>query len=227
MSDVDPTPRAGGTVNTASTDGPDAVARLAESRERLRRAMAGPPREERAARSARTTSTGGSFGDSLSRTQIGGAVRRLFARVRTLPAAEVVVDAVDAWWAGHPLHTAGAVAADASKAYVQPYARRNPIALVVGSAVVGALFFLTRPWRWALRPVLLAGLLPQIVSQALRRAPVGAWVNIATALARRQSGVGRSTAKGRTPAGFPTSGTPHAPESAGPGSARPPPSPRP
>lgn len=189
----------------------DAAARLALTRERLRLAMAPPPPEPR----VRRERTGGaSTSVPFSQSAVVQTVRGWLRGLRALPAADVVEDAVTTWWAAHPLHTAGAMAADASKAYVQPYARRNPLAFVAGSAVVGALFFLTRPWRWALRPVLLAGLLPQIVSHALRRAPVGAWMNIATLFARQQA-AGKRT---RRAPSAPPAGAPFAP---GPG-ARPP-----
>lgn len=167
---------------------PDAATRLAESRDRLRSAMTVPPPPVRAARAARPD---GSPSSPLVDRGMG-LLRGLFSKVRTLPAADILVDAVETWWAAHPMHTAGAMAMEASKVYVQPIARRNPIALVAGAAVFGAVVFLTRPWRWALRPVLLAGLLPQIVSHALRRAPVGTWVDIASTFARRQA-----AAKGR------------------------------
>jgi hypothetical protein len=162
---------------------PDAATRLAESRARLRAAMTVPPAPARSARAARP----GRMATSALLDRGLGLLRGLSSKVRAVPAADVLIDAVETWWAAHPLHTAGAMAAEASKVYVQPIARRNPLALVSGAAVFGALFFLTRPWRWALRPVLLAGLLPQIVSQALRRAPVGTWVHLARAFARRQS----------------------------------------
>lgn len=190
---------------------PDAATRLAQSRDRLRSAMTPPPPQVRAARAARDA--GGSSSPLLDRGL--GALRSLSSRARKLPAADVLIDAVETWWAAHPLHTAGAMAAEASKAYVQPIARRNPIALVAGAAVFGAVFFLTRPWRWALRPVLLAGLLPQIVSHALRRAPVGTWVDIASAFARRRSA---AAARPRTADPF------HAPRPVGPGSPSVPPS---
>jgi hypothetical protein len=171
-------------------DEPDAAVRLAASRERLKRAMMGPPpgekerlaREAREARRAAAGTTANGAPLHLSQT-----LRGWLDKVRSVPAVDVVVDAAETWWAAHPLHTAGAVAADAGKAYVQPIARKNPVAFVLGSAAVGALFFLTRPWRWALRPMLLAGLLPQIVSHALRRAPVASWMHLATAFANRKA----------------------------------------
>lgn len=184
---------------------PDAAARLAQSRDRLRSAMVPPPPPARAARAARP---GGTSSSPLLQRGLD-MLRGLSSRARKLPAADVLIDAVETWWAAHPLHTAGAMAAEASKAYVQPIARRNPVALVAGAAVFGAVFFLTRPWRWALRPVLLAGLLPQVVSHALRRAPVGTWVDIATTFARRRSAV---AARPRTADSFQT------PRPVGPGS---------
>lgn len=214
------------------TKGPDAVARLALSRERLRLAMLDPPPKERLVGAEASPRHPSSEGGVFSTTFVTDAVRRLFAKVRAQPAAEVVVDAVEAWWAGHPLHTAGAVAVDASRAYVQPIARRSPIALVAGSALFGAVFFLTRPWRWALRPILLAGLVPQIASQALRRAPVGTWVHLVSAFAKRRNTAAKNRPRPAPATSAPTAaadrpdathsvgsaGTPHAPRPAGPGS---------
>lgn len=190
-------------ASTDGDDGPSAADRLAASRERLRRAMLGPTPEEKAqqareARAARRAAAGPGFAATANGAplHLAQTVRGWVDKVRSVPAVDVVVDAVETWWAAHPLHTAGAMAADASKAYVQPIARKNPIAFVLGSAAFGAVFFLTRPWRWALRPVLLAGLLPQIVSHALRRAPVASWMHLATAFAdRKASAARRSTAR--------------------------------
>jgi hypothetical protein len=96
----------------------------------------------------------------------------LIERVKAMPGVAVILDALRSWWAQHPLHTAGTVATEASRRLAAPIANRNPVALVVGAALFGALLMLTRPWRWMLRPALFAGLLPALVARAIRELPV-------------------------------------------------------
>ena len=117
-----------------------AVDRLNATRARLRGAMMAishPPIPERA--------TAGKLSDSI---------HNLFLRVKTLPGAALVVDSLESWWRHHPLRTAGAVAGHASRSLVRPIADRNPVTLLLGATAAGALFMLTKPWRWLLRPAL-------------------------------------------------------------------------
>ncbi len=86
----------------------------------------------------------------------------LAERLKDLPGAAMVIDAVQTWWAQHPLRTATLVAGEASRKFAAPLAERNPVALILGAVVVGALLAWTRPWRWILRPALFAGLLPAV-----------------------------------------------------------------
>lgn len=150
---------------------PGAVARLAASRSRLKGAMTPSPR-----RPKRTTTSGKPL---FSSDGVSEAARTLLAKAQGLPGADVVRDAVDVWWKGHPLHTAGVVAGEAGEAWVRPIARRNPYGFVLTAAAAGAFLWWTRPWRWALRPILFAGLVPQIASQALRRMPASSWTRVA------------------------------------------------
>lgn len=99
-------------------------------------------------------------------------------RLRELPVVALVVESLSAWWANHPLHAAGQVAAQASGAVVRPVARRHPIALVLGAGLAGALLIWSRPWRWALRPALLAGLAPQFASRVLAHLPIESWLTL-------------------------------------------------
>ena len=73
-------------------------------------------------------------------------------KLKSLPGAALVIESIEHWWAEHPLHAAGSLAEEASRRYVEPIARKNPLAVVVGSAVFGALLVASRPWRWLLRP---------------------------------------------------------------------------
>lgn len=97
----------------------------------------------------------------------------------------MVADALRDWWSQHPWRVAGTVAADAVKAGLQPVAQRHPIALVLGAVVVGGLIVWARPWRGILRPALLAGLLPQLMSKAMEHLPVESWLAVLSSLAKQ------------------------------------------
>ena len=112
----------------------------------------------------------------------GSLYEKLFERVRALPGAPIVFASLEAWWRQHPLRTVGVVAEEASRSFVKPLARRNPRGLLMGAAAIGAVLALSRPWRWLLRPALFVGLLPELVSQALKRMPTESWVHMASSL---------------------------------------------
>jgi len=95
-----------------------------------------------------------------------------------------VLDALKDWWAAHPLHVAGVVAADAAKTLIGPVAQRHPIALVAGALVLGGLVIWAKPWRGILKPALLAGLLPQLLSKAMAVVPVESWLAVLSSLTR-------------------------------------------
>ena len=120
---------------------------------------------------------GGSAGDFLS---------QLLARIKALPGAAIVVESIDSWWQQHPLRTAGVVADEAARAFVKPIAQRSPQTLILGAAAAGALFALTRPWRWLLRPALFVGLVPQLASHAMKRMPLDAWIKMASSMLGRK-----------------------------------------
>ena len=170
---------------------PTATERLVASRLRLRAALmeiAHPPPRP-------------SVLDSLKMGGLRDLADPLLDALRAVPGASFVLETIEAWWAQHPLRTAGIVAGEASREFVLPIARQNPFALVVGSLVVGALLVASRPWRWLLRPALFVGLLPQLASQALKRMPIETWLSMFDSLKSRQ----RSSAAKAKP------GTPNAP----------------
>ena len=161
---------------------PSVADRLTESRNRMRAAMmeiSHPPKR------APFLGAGGG----------GDFIARLLSRVKALPAAAIVIESVEVWWQQHPLRTVGVVAEEAARAFVKPIAQRSPQTLIFGAATLGALFALTRPWRWLLRPALFVGLVPQLMAQALKRTPVESWVKMAASiLGRRVANVSKATA---------------------------------
>ena len=134
-----------------------ACERIEFSRARLRAAMSPPP-----------APAAGSESPTSSWVQ----------RLKQLPIVSLVVDSFNAWWAGHPLHAAGEVAAQASSAVIRPVARRHPFTLVLVAGAIGALLAWSRPWRWAFRPALLAGLAPQFVSRVVANLPIESWMTV-------------------------------------------------
>ena len=122
--------------------------RLALSREHLHNALS-----ELAFTSGKAApgTTGNSFAVLLANLKSATSVRLMQLVVRN-------------WWHQHPLRGAMKLSADAAEIVVQPVAQTHPLALVLGSAVAGALLFRTRPWRWVPASALLAGLLPRLLS---------------------------------------------------------------
>lgn len=116
-----------------------------------------------------------------------------------------VLDAVKDWWAAHPLHVAGVVAADAAKTLIGPVAQRHPIALVAGALLLGGVLVWAKPWRGILKPALLAGLLPQLLSKAMAVVPVESWLAVLSSLTRQ-------AAPAATPEPKPNPDTPQAPQ---------------
>lgn len=87
--------------------------RLALSRQRLRHAMRDGP---------------ASLGD-VSKQRGGGSGAAWLDGMKAIPGVNVLIELASSWWAQHPLRIASMVAADATKAEVQPMAQRHPWAL--------------------------------------------------------------------------------------------------
>jgi len=133
---------------------PTACERLVLSRERLRRALQAGP-------------------DAAGDATRPGADRSPSAwlqNLAALPGAGIVIEALRAWWAKHPLRLTGQVGVEAARSVLQPIARSHPLALVVGALFVGGALAWTRPWRWILKPAWLAGLGPQLLYETLVQA---------------------------------------------------------
>lgn len=147
--------------------------RLALSRERIRVAMrnsAGVKPQPQSKSISGSQILAGAWLDSL----------------QSLPVVKVVTEALRSWWKQHPVRMVGIVAGDAVKSIANPVAQRYPFGLVLGAFLVGAVLAWNRPWRWVFRPVLLAGLLPQIFSSAIANLPIQSWIPVLTSLLRKQ-----------------------------------------
>lgn len=94
-----------------------------------------------------------------------------FERLKAIPGAGIAIDAIDLWWSRHPARLAVSVASHTAESVLRPIAQRHPLTLVAGAFAVGAVLAWTRPWRWALKPAVFAGLLPQLLLSALKQAP--------------------------------------------------------
>ncbi|MEQ1686271.1 MAG: hypothetical protein ABL916_21685 [Burkholderiaceae bacterium] len=134
----------------------NAVARIEASRARLRNAMMPPPALE-----ARASDTG---------------LLAWLERLKHQPSIAVIVDALQSWWLRHPMRPLVHVASEATNAVARPIAQHNPVALVAAAGLLGVVFAWSRPWRWALKPALFAGLLPQLVSRVVAHLPLESWL---------------------------------------------------
>lgn len=130
---------------------PSACERLVQSRERLRLAM----REVRRQPGDANRTSGESIPDWL-------------ASLKTLPGASLLLGIFQGWWVRQPLRVTLLLAAQGVKAVLQPLAQRHPYGLVIGAAAVGGLLILARPWRWISAPALWAGILPQLLAEAIK-----------------------------------------------------------
>ncbi len=102
-------------------------------------------------------------------------------KLRSNPVVALVVDAINSWWANHPLHPAAGLAEGIARDAVAPLARRHPRAMVAGAVVLGALIVWARPWRWLLKPALFTGLVSQVVSHLVAQVPIDSILSTITA----------------------------------------------
>lgn len=149
---------AGGVPAADAMPALSAVQRLEQTRERLRAVL--------------TPATKAQAGGERTR---GASWEQ---RLRSVPGVSLLVDVVQAWWQQHPLRAGSLVAREVSRAALRPIARRHPFALVGAALVVGAALAWARPWRWAVKSALFAGLLPQLVSRVVTSLPIEEWLNV-------------------------------------------------
>lgn len=186
-------PIAAQAVSDADAAAPvDAVARLEQSRQRLRRHL--------------IELNGSGDGPPGSRPS-----NALLDALKSIPLLGMVLDTVSNWWSQHPLRVVATLVAASAASVAKPVTQRHPTLTLFAALAVGGLVMWARPWRFALlRRAVYAGLLPQFVSKMLSRLPTGGWVTLADSLLRR----GKAT-----PASTPRTAKPVVPRSPPPGSA--------
>ncbi|MCB8747452.1 hypothetical protein LHU53_11085 [Rhodoferax sp. U2-2l] len=121
---------------------PGACERLAQSRERLRLALA--QTESRPDVDASGTP--------------GTAPRPWLHGLKANPEAGFLINLLQAWWQKQPFAVATTLVARATNGVLQPVAQKHPYRLVLGAAAVGAVLVLVRPWRWLSMSGVLAAL---------------------------------------------------------------------
>lgn len=136
------------------------VQRLELSRARLRLAMLPPP--------------------ALPGNEPATGALAWLERIKHQPAIAILIDTLQGWWSRHPLRAALHVASETGNAVIKPIAQHNPITLVALACGAGAVLAWSRPWRWALKPALFAGLMPQLVSRVVANLPLESWLAVFT-----------------------------------------------
>lgn len=131
----------------------NATERLALSRERIRQAMLRP----------------GASAAPTDREQPANTSPDWLVKLRGMPAVSLLMTVFDSWWARQPLRLALTVAAQTGTVILQPTAQKHPFKLILAAAAAGGLLAALRPWRWIPTSALLAGLVPQLVSEVLKR----------------------------------------------------------
>ena len=168
------------TIAPAALAEPTPEQRLARSRELIRESIdevAGPPR--------RVVPTVPGAASSV--------LQELLDKAMTVPALNVVVNAVQSWWRYHPWRAVGAVAADAGRIAVTPVANRHPVLLVLGAAVAGALLLRWGPWRWVAKRTVVAGFVPRLATGVAASVPMESWLSAFALLRRKGTSASKST----------------------------------
>ncbi|MDO9314942.1 MAG: hypothetical protein Q7T97_10400 [Burkholderiaceae bacterium] len=161
------TPIADRALMDAGTAPVDAVARLEQSRLRLRQHLI--------ALNGREAGPAGSHPPS-------GWLDSL----RSIPLVGVALDTVSGWWSQHPLRVVVTLVAASAASAARPVTQRHPAWTMFGALALGGLVMWARPWRFApLRRAVYAGLLPQLVSKVLSHLPTDGWMTLAESLLRR------------------------------------------
>lgn len=103
------------------------------------------------------------------------------------PLVNGVLSAARDWWVHHPVYGVVRVVGLSASQSVGPVARRHPLALVGAAFVVGAASVRLRPWRWLLRPALIASVAVQIASRFAATMPGDSLLAAVNALLRPEA----------------------------------------
>jgi hypothetical protein len=112
-----------------------------------------------------------------------GSIGSSFADLKSVPVLALLFELTQVWWRKQPLGLAAMLLADQCKASLLPLARRHPLALVCGAALLGGLLVRLRPWR-LLKPALFAGLAQELLVKARSGASLEAWLAALASLAQ-------------------------------------------
>ena len=107
--------------------------------------------------------------------------------MKAVPGVGTLVQIISAWWAKYPLNAAASMAFDAANTVAKPLATRHPIPMVLGALVVGGLLAWSRPWRWILKPALLAGVMAQVSAKLIAQVPLQSWMSLISSFAQGRS----------------------------------------
>ncbi|HZN87008.1 MAG TPA: hypothetical protein VFB53_09525 [Burkholderiales bacterium] len=154
-----------------------AAERLAASRERMRQWMMQTDRR-------------GASRERMEAAMAAGEQPALADRLRHAPVIGVLIDALGAWWADHPLQPAVVIAQGVVNRRITPVVRRHPVPILLGAFLVGVLLVRLRPWRWIAKPALFAGLGSQLVSRVVSAVPMDKVLAALGALAGFQAASG-------------------------------------
>lgn len=152
---------------------PGAEERLEESRERLREWM----QQSRGRGSRRRSEV----------PRVAGAQPTLMDRLRSAPVVGPVVDGVGSWWSSHPMQPVASLAHGMVRDRVSPVVSRHPAAVVAAAFVAGLLLVRLRPWRWLLRPAVVAGLSTRLISRAVAAMPMDTLLDVAGSFMKRKA----------------------------------------
>ncbi len=118
---------------------------------------------------------------------LDGAATDWAALLKALPVDGLLLELLRNWWQQQPIHATGLLLADVSKEWLQAQALRHPLRLAAAAALLGGLLVWSRPWRWGLvKPALLTGMLPQMLSKIIGSASLLSWLASLAAQAQPQ-----------------------------------------
>jgi pyruvate/2-oxoglutarate dehydrogenase complex dihydrolipoamide acyltransferase (E2) component len=141
---------------SGSTGVRSAAQRLTRSRALLQTAL--EPHSSKAKASA----------TSLNAKSTGASATAPTAGLSSIPGLALGAEAIKFWWSRHPLRLVVTLLATTANASIKPVAQRSPVALVAGAFLVGGLLAWARPWRLVVKPILFAGVMPQITSALIK-----------------------------------------------------------